>query len=570
MNFKNIILSLVAVSLPHFCNSQLYSYEWTNSFGTNAIQGDFGLNITVDNSNNIISTGYFSGTVDFDPGTGVFNLTSNGSRDIYVQKLDSDGNLLWAASFGGITLDEYADVTINLDGSILMTGFYKDSVDFDPGPGTEFLYNGIYNTIFILKLDASGNFVWVKEIASTSQHNFSDDIQIDGLGNIIITGGFRDTTDFDPGLSSFELISEGDYDAFVLKLDEDGNFQWVQTVGGSYGDVGVALGIDGMNNIYVGGYFFSTVDFDPGVGTNIHTAPAGLSDSFILKFDQTGNYQWANTFGDIKEDRIEDLTVDDDGNIYACGFFGVTVDFDPSLISQSATSNGLLDVFILSWSPSGNFEWVKTFGGSGADRGTALVIDSDGIYLTACLEGYSQPQIDIDPGPGTAFSYTIGQGDFIVEKLNLQGDFEWGFTIGGPTYDWVSGIELDSEANILITGFYRDSVDFDPTSGVDMHFSVGDKDAFISKFGQIGFTQLMETSPLSNFVVYPNPALNEIYISSTSDYMSDTLKIYSVSGHLVQIEKLTNLTSEQIDISSLPSGIYFLEINERRMRLVKL
>lgn len=107
----------------------------------------------------------------FDPGAGVFNLTSvdnpstaNNQNDIFISKVDADGNFVWAKQLGGIDLKDATAVGVDAAGNVYTTGFFYGTVDFDPGVGVSNLTSIGYSDIFISKLDASGNFVWAKQM----------------------------------------------------------------------------------------------------------------------------------------------------------------------------------------------------------------------------------------------------------------------------------------------------------------------------------------------------------------------------------------------------------------------
>ena len=119
----------------------------------------------------IYTTGFFSATVDFDPGAGVFNLTSAGSGDIFISKLDASGNFVWAKQMGGIAYDKCYSIAIDTAGSgaLYTTGVFEGTADFDPGAGTLNLTPAGQYDIFISKLDSSGNFVWAKRIGGTGR-----------------------------------------------------------------------------------------------------------------------------------------------------------------------------------------------------------------------------------------------------------------------------------------------------------------------------------------------------------------------------------------------------------------
>src|SRR5690606_34737555 len=97
----------------------------------------------------------------------IFNLTSNGDADIYIQKLDANGNFLWAKSLGGIDVDRVSYITTDISGNVYLTGFFSGTVDFDPGVGVVNLTATGVIDIFILKITASGTLSWAKSCNGT-------------------------------------------------------------------------------------------------------------------------------------------------------------------------------------------------------------------------------------------------------------------------------------------------------------------------------------------------------------------------------------------------------------------
>ena len=163
------LLLFFTVCIKFFTFGQDYNFDWTISEG--GISSDFSFCVTSDSYGNVYTIGMFNDTVDFDPGIGVFELASNGLTDIYVQKLDPQGNLIWVKQMGGAFADYgYSIVTDDL-GNVYTTGNFHDSVDFDPGSGSDILVaNGdiTEEDIFVQKLDVNGNLVWVTYTKDTN------------------------------------------------------------------------------------------------------------------------------------------------------------------------------------------------------------------------------------------------------------------------------------------------------------------------------------------------------------------------------------------------------------------
>ncbi|HNR86597.1 MAG TPA: SBBP repeat-containing protein, partial [Taishania sp.] len=269
------------------------NFVWAKSIGGGS--SDYGKSIALDASGNIYVTGAFQATVDFDPGIGTFNLSAVGTWDVFVLKLNTVGDFVWAKSFGGTSNDEGRKIAVDGSGNIYTTGFYSSTTDFNPNAGTFNITSQGSADVFISKLDASGNFVWAKSIGGTSaDHGYG--LTLDALGNVLITGRFNNSVDFDPGAGVYNLSSQGNADVFILKLDALGDFVWAKTLGGTAADYGQSITVDINNNIYITGYFNGTVDFDPGVGVK-NISSLGGTDVFILKLDANGNFVWAKSIG---------------------------------------------------------------------------------------------------------------------------------------------------------------------------------------------------------------------------------------------------------------------------------
>jgi hypothetical protein len=364
------------------------NFVWAKSMG--GPDNDGAYSITTDASGNVYTTGGFSGTADFDPGVGVSNLTSSGFEDVFISKLDASGNFVWAKRIGefltyigySISVDVAGNVyitgfmggnifiskldvsgnlvwtktiwgdkgmagsSIALDasGNIYITGILAGMADFDPGPGTFNLRAVGSSDIFILKLDASGNFVWAKNMGGTNDAH-GQSIAIDGSGNVCTTGNFYGTVDFNPGTGVNNLTSAGLNDVFILKLDASGNFLWVKSMGGTNEDGSASVAVDGSGNIYTTGVFMDTADFDPGAGVN-NLISAGGYDIFISKLDASGNFVWAKRMGGTNYEQGNSLAVDVTGNIYTTGGFRGTADFDPGAGVNNLISKGSTDIFV--------------------------------------------------------------------------------------------------------------------------------------------------------------------------------------------------------------------------------
>ncbi|MEN8956604.1 MAG: SBBP repeat-containing protein, partial [Flavobacteriales bacterium] len=501
---------------------------WAKSFGGRSLTNE-GKSISVDSSGNVYTTGRFQGIADFDPGVGVSNLTSNGSTDIFVQKLNASGNFVWARSFGWTGSDNVSSISVDGSGNVYTSGSFGGTIDFDPGSGVSKLYSKGSFDIFIQKLNASGNLVWAKSFGGTSS-DYGTSISVDGSGNAYTTGSFSGTVDFDPGSGVSNLTSNGSSDIFIQKLNASGNLVWAKSIGGTSSDQGTSISVDGSGNVYTTGHYQGTVDFDPGSGRNWLNSN-GRDDVYVQKLNSSGNLVWARSFGGTGYDRGLSISVDGSGNIYTTGQFYVSVDFDPGSGSVRLTSNGSGDIFVQKLNSTGNYVWAKSFGGSSLDDVSSISVDGSGnvfttgkvsgdifaqklntlgylvwakslvtnvasVYSTSnavdgsgnvYTTGYFQGTVDFDPGIGLSNLTSNGGSDIFIQKLNASGNLVWAKSFGGTGDDGGASISIDGSGNAYTTGYFQGTADFDPGSGVvNLTSNNGSSDIYVQKLNSLG------------------------------------------------------------------------------------
>ncbi|MEO8405838.1 MAG: T9SS type B sorting domain-containing protein, partial [Chitinophagaceae bacterium] len=178
-----------------------------------------GRGITTDPSNNIYVIGYYDISCDLDPGANEFNVTSlAGSEDVFLVKLDNDGNFIWGKTMGGNLDDRGEAVKTDIAGNVYTTGNFSAAADFDPGTATYNLTSGSKNDIFISKLDPSGNFAWAKQFRGSTGTNAGLSLATDLSLNVYTTGTFVHTVDFDPSTTDYILSASAIPSAFIHKM----------------------------------------------------------------------------------------------------------------------------------------------------------------------------------------------------------------------------------------------------------------------------------------------------------------------------------------------------------------
>ncbi len=445
-----ILISVLLQSAESMAQTPLW--QWSGKIGNTS--GDIGYSIAAGASGNVYTTGYFSGTADFDPGPGVFFLSSGGSEDIFISKLDPSGNFIWAVKMGGSLNDVGLSITLDDSENVYTTGYFQDTADFDPGNGIFNLISGINEGIFISKLDSSGSLVFAKAVTGAFSSNSATCIKQDESGNLVVTGFFTGTADFDPDTSVYNLTSASSYGIFILKLDQNGQFIWAESLDGNGDSGGYSIDFDPSGNIYLTGVFQGTVDFDPGPAV-YYLVANGWLDFYILKLDTMGNFIWAKSIGGYASDAAYSLAYDPagSGSIYITGLFEDSVDFDPGNGVHVLASPGNQDGFISKYDTAGNFIWVKALSGNnGSAICASLLLDKTGnIHVLGNFSG----TIDFDPDTTNFPMAATGLSDVFYLKLTNSGNYIWAKKSGWMDYDYGQCITLDTNDNIFITGSFE-------------------------------------------------------------------------------------------------------------------
>src|SRR5690554_4336119 len=448
-------------------------FQWIKTFEGGTC---FPYSIPVDPNGYVYTTGRFTGTVDFDPGTGTNNLTNSGySNDAFISKLDNDGNFVWARNFGGTGANDAIGRSIVADADhVYVKGYFKGIVDFkssgdissknltgstsgfgdyfvikvdNVGTSTKWAHHisrseanaytqgrsialgsdGVYVTgeqgsqAFVAKL-SNGNLstsqTWLRNYGSNSQ---GQALTVDGSNNVFITGNFGGTVDFDPNSGTQSLSAAGTKDVFISCLDLNGNYVFAKQLGGSSSNnngMGIQLGTNG--EVFSGGWYSYTTDFDPGAGTENRTSESNSRDLYIHKmFEQT-----------------------------------CTTPSAPTAANQSfcASENATISDLAVSGETGATFTWYNvSTGGTALPSGTALTNGT--YYVSQTVDGCESPRtavtVTINPGPSApstnatqVFCNSATVGDLIATGSDLQ----W--------YDVATGGSPLSSGTALTNGTY--------------------------------------------------------------------------------------------------------------------
>jgi hypothetical protein len=329
-------------------------FQWVRQFG------NAGSNISYDMATDAAGTCYMAvmyvDSIDADPGVAQSYYLSNGLQDALMVKVSTSGTLLNAYSIGGAFVDVIRDFKVLPGNELLVTGSVLGTVDLDPGVGT-FPVTVLPGTQagFILKLNAQGAFTWAKVLQPQNGGSLSrvESIDTDQNGNIYLSGVNQGAVDFNPDNQAVHLISSvnGTMDAYMMKLNSAGQFLWAHSFGANFSDYLNSVTVMNDGRCFIFGEYSGQIDLDPdSVNTMLITSPGSFGNyqNFILGLDANGNYSWGSGVGGYGANLIGNtLVTDGNNNLFSCGYYGGSTDFDPNagvfnLSSPPLTGGGFI------------------------------------------------------------------------------------------------------------------------------------------------------------------------------------------------------------------------------------
>lgn len=551
---------LVFVCVPLTVGAQ--QFQWA------AVYNDPGLNVrnlAVGPDGAAYLAGQFSLSVDMDPGAGDHTLDSHGGLDAFLTRFESTGEWAWTARIGGMTDDVATAVEVDPNGNVVVVGSFSGTADLDPGPALVQHASAGSDDVFVVKLDPSGNLIWVRTLAAPSQQ-LATAVATDPQGNVWIGGSMFGTADFDPGIGTYMLTGDAFNDwGFLWKLDAAGGLLWAGLLPGLHTYNTMQLSVNSLGELHVSGTFNSgTIDLDPGLSAVQYThAPPGSSatNSYLFKLTADGSYMWSKHWPVNDDDDhigLAHCAFDPDGNLILAGSFSGTVDLDPGAGSTVLSSVGgvYADALLAKLDPNGALVWVKTFGDATEESVFDACVDPAGnIMVGGIFEGAT----DLDPGPGSVLVTADGwRRDLFMTLLDSEGAYEWSGHIGAEMEDWLLWADTDADGNFILGGYVQSLVDMDPGPGTSMFQAMsplGHRSYFVMKLGAgpLG----VESSSHHVARAFPVPSNGALNI--TSDQLLRGASILDLRGALVMQQSLMG-TSARLDLSALAEGTYFLQV----------
>ena len=552
---QNISASLlVIVACLLFTTSLSAQFYQTKTYG--GTEADAIKSIDSDEDRNLYITGTFRQQMNF----GQQMIVSNGDDDVFIAHLDSTGLPIWATSFGSVSNDEASDLVYK-SGFIYTSGFFWDSIVI----GTTTLHAGFGGSaLYLAKLNAAnGNPVWTKVIEGDGIKEITD-IEIDDSLNIYITGHYNQTITFD----NTTYQPNGSIAGFIAKYNQNGIEQWTENLGETASTYGKHILAD-SNAVYLVGNFNGQIT----LGDSSFVSGANDNNGFLAQWTSLGQFQWAKEMTGVGDLDIADIEIHEN-ELFIAGHYQNSLRFNGNLI-QSPTVD--YNIFIAKYTKTGDFLNVLNLGNSNDEFLSSMEIKENKILAGGYFFGDNNfngttPNTSFNGNSLAASSYGL---TVTLDLSSAWADYFYATPENGAGFpnvfvtDVNIGRPLD-DPNIgeghyrVVVGNFENSINPLPDSIND---SNGSFDFFI---GYINGYFLTETEIVIedefNIKLFPNPTGNQLTVKTPVN--TGDMYIYNSLGQQVLVEKIKDYL-QNISVSHLPSGVYFLNVQSENEQMTK-
>lgn len=565
------LLTIISLFSAMLLQSQVY--QGAHTFGTGAI--DLSQTTAIDAQGNVYVAGNVGATTAF----GTSTLThAGGNADGFLAKYDPNGNPLWIKQFAGGFDDIVTAITVSSSGDIFLTGYFQGggSQAFDADPGTNVFTLSQPSPIlsrdcFIIKLNSNGDFVWAKQVSNPSGGAAQEDsfaIAVGEQGSVYVAGRFI-FADFDPGAGTQTILTPTNgFEGFILKLDTNGNFLWVNHLKNAQNAVRSML-LESNGDVVVVGEFTSTIDVSGATAGAINLTSSGGNDVFMAKYDVSGNHIWSQKIGGTTAEAVNVIKSTANGNYLIGGTFTGTMNINPDAGAVlNVTSSGATDGFVLEIRGNGSYVNHYIIGGTGVDE--VYDIETNYTGRTIVTGSYSDT-VDFNTSAATASSTSLGATDsFVLSLAATTLLYDSHFTYGGNGNSKNTSVEYNVALDRLsFLGGFSNNVDFDPFTPMDIRASAGLDDVYLMQL--MGSVLSNTNAPERlHLAVYPNPSQGIFNVDASNDIIQVT--VIDINGKQVyQAPFEAFIVNGQVDISALSAGMYFMEFaTSQGTELVKI
>lgn len=424
----------------------------------------------------LCALGTFQNTAKFGDGNQEVSLTAEHIQDIFLSCYEADGRLSTVVQFGTRLGDEPRAIAALPGGDVVITGYFANT--FGSGRSASSTASGSPD-IFLSRINREGKEVWTHTFGGRLADS-GNSLAVTEEGQILLAGSFQDIMMFEAGGKTSKLVSNGNRDAFVLKIDASGEVLWGRAFGGSQRDEAqrVASGKDGQ--VLVAGTFKDSAKMS-GVDSASMTA-LGAADAFLLALDQGGDLVWSKQVAGKNSERVGGLGSDSQGRIYLVGSFLQMVVMPNGESLQSA---GSTDIFVASFNYHGDQLWAGRLGGEQVDDVLDATISGEDTLL---LAGYFQGAADFsaDASEFMLQSTAEGNSDLFLAELDDKAALRSALRLGGEGVEMAFAVSALADGGIAASGLFNHDLDVGVTRITPIH-KRGKTDVFLARLNPKDF-----------------------------------------------------------------------------------
>jgi hypothetical protein len=398
------------------CDQRTGWLLWSHSYGDFKEQS--GGDLALDEAGNLHATGYYDGALDFDLKQ---PLTPSGASNVWIAKLYASGKAAWSRGFGDADVQSGKGVGVDRDGNVIVAGPFQGSIDFGKG-----VLTASGRDFYVVKLDANGHTLWAKSFGGAGFQD-AQALAVDQDDNIVISGVFEGSLSFATGVPPLETTALSDRDAFVAKLDPDGNHLWSKSSGGKGAQLLLGLSVDPQGDVLAAGTFENEFPL-----ADLKLEDTIQVQALALKLDgETGQLRWGKHLGASQPYlATKAIASDSSGAIY------VTTAFAGGW-PEAGEFHGDVDLLVVKLDSSGGLVWTRLWGTPQREWGDALTVDSAGdVTVAAGFYG----ALNVGQGP----HQSQGEHDIALMKLDADGNVRWLSHFGNAAGQRVAALKADA------------------------------------------------------------------------------------------------------------------------------
>lgn len=471
---KNILIAFCLIFWPwvSFCQTTQLPPEWVSSIGGPGSSAN-ATGVKVDDAENVYVTGYFKGTVDFDPSTATRNLSSAaGNTSGFIAKYKDDGTLLWAYQLPGANVSP-SGLSVG-NGAISIIGKFNGSFDANPGAATNTLTGS--NDAFVIHLKDDGSFLWAKSIGGTGA-DAGNEIATDQSGNTYAALQFQSTVTVD----GTNYTAKGTTDGMLVKYDQAGNVAFVIDLGYAASENTVSgVAVDKAGNIDIIGYLNGPVNFNP---LGVANASSAQQAMYLAQYLPNGTLKWVtNIKQGFSNNNNINIALSSSDEIYLTGNFTNKIEFTTT---NTFNVKGARDLFVARYTSQGDFTKAEDIGRAGAAvMPTDISITNDGKFYY--ISGYFSGAPNFSNN-AVAYQLTAhGPQDLFLARYKIAND-ELDVAIntgnGGCANTAANGLAVINDDKVIVAGTFCSAVSFGaPTCNVYDASAKGSQDMFLAKY----------------------------------------------------------------------------------------